>query len=39
MDRRKIALADPIKALGPARAEIRLHREVTARLPLQVTSG
>jgi large subunit ribosomal protein L9 len=39
MDRRKIALAEPIKALGPARAEVRLHREVTARLPLQVTSG
>jgi large subunit ribosomal protein L9 len=38
MDRRKIALAEPIKALGPARAEIRLHREVTVRLPLVVTS-
>jgi large subunit ribosomal protein L9 len=39
IDRRKIEFTEPIRGLGPAMAEIKLHPQVTARVPLMVTSG
>ncbi len=36
VDRRKIQLADPIKSLGNFDVAIKLHREVTAHLKVQV---
>src|SRR5258707_1817987 len=36
VDRRKIQLAEPIKSLGNFDVAIRLHREVTAHLKVQV---
>ena len=36
VDRRKILLADPIRQLGEYRVAIRLHREVTVEIPVNV---
>jgi large subunit ribosomal protein L9 len=36
IDRRKIQLADPIKQLGEYKVPIRLHREVTVEVTVQV---
>jgi len=36
IERRKIQLADPIKQLGQYQVPIRLHREVTAEITVQV---
>jgi large subunit ribosomal protein L9 len=36
IDRRKINLAEPIKALGDYTVAVRLHREVTIELPVHV---
>ena len=37
IDRRKIQLDEPIKQLGEFKVEVRLHRDVTAVITLQVT--
>lgn len=39
VDRRKIEFPEPVKAMGPATAQVRLHREVSASIPLMVTSA
>ncbi|TMF54731.1 MAG: 50S ribosomal protein L9 [Chloroflexi bacterium] len=39
LDRRKIEFPEPIRAMGPAASQVRLHKEVTARIPLMVTSA
>ena len=39
LDRRKIEFDEPVKAMGPGAAHVKLHREVTARIPLMVTSA
>ena len=39
LDRRKIEFDEPVKAMGSATAHVKLHREVTARIPLMVTSA
>jgi large subunit ribosomal protein L9 len=39
LDRRKIEFAEPVKAMGPGAAHVKLHHEVTARIPLMVTSA
>lgn len=39
LDRRKIEFEEPVKAMGPGSAHVKLHREVTARIPLMVTSA
>jgi len=39
LDRRKIEFEQPVKAMGPGRAHVKLHREVTARIPLMVASA
>ena len=39
LDRRKIEFEAPVKAMGPGTAHVKLHREVTARIPLMVTSA
>jgi len=39
LDRRKIEFDEPVKAMGPGSAQVKLHREVTARIPLMVTSA
>ena len=36
IDRRKVSLADPIKALGDYKVSVKLHREVTVELPVHV---
>lgn len=36
IDRRKILLADPIKALGESTVPVKLHREVTAQIRVTV---
>jgi large subunit ribosomal protein L9 len=36
VDRRKIQLGDPIKAVGDFKVALRLHREVTARVTVKV---
>ena len=36
IDRRKVNLAEPIKALGDYRVTVKLHREVTVELPVHV---
>jgi large subunit ribosomal protein L9 len=38
LDRRKIEFDEPVKAMGPSTAHVKLHRDVTARIPLMVTS-
>ena len=37
VDRRKIEFPEPVKAMGPAAAQVRLHRDVSASIPLMVT--
>ncbi|HYM49079.1 MAG TPA: 50S ribosomal protein L9 [Candidatus Limnocylindrales bacterium] len=39
VDRRKIEFAEPVRALGPAVALVKVHQQVSARVPLVVTSG
>jgi large subunit ribosomal protein L9 len=39
LDRRKIEFDEALKAMGPGTAHVKLHREVTARIPLLVTSA
>jgi len=39
VDRRKIEFAEPVRALGPGAASIKVHQQVTARIPLMVTTG
>ncbi len=39
LDRRKIEFAEPVRALGPAICQVKLHREVTAKIPLVVTTA
>jgi len=39
LDRRKIEFREPIKAMGPATAQVKLHRDVSATIPLMVTSA
>jgi len=39
IDRRKIAFPEPVRGLGPAICEIKVHAQVTARVPLMVTSA
>lgn len=39
IDRRKIEFPEPVRGLGPAVCEIKLHPQVTARVPLLVTSA
>lgn len=38
LDRRKISLPEPVRGLGPATCQVKLHREVTAQIPLMVTT-
>ncbi len=38
VDRRRIALDEPLKELGPAELAVRLHREVTAMVTVEVTA-
>ncbi len=39
LDRRKIALDEPLKELGPAELQVRLHPEVTATLRVEVEAA
>ena len=39
IDRRKIVFPEPVRGLGPAICEIKVHAQVTARVPLMVTSA
>ena len=39
IDRRKLALDEPLKELGPAEIELRLHTEVTTTLQIEVVAG
>lgn len=39
IDKRKIALDEPIRALGVTHVPVKLHPEVTATLKVQVTEG
>jgi large subunit ribosomal protein L9 len=39
LDRRKIEFDEPVRAMGPGTAQVKLHREVIARIPLMVTSA
>jgi len=36
IDRKKVNLAEPIKALGDYKVTVRLHREVSVELPVHV---
>ena len=36
IDRRKILLPDPLRALGEANVPVKLHRDVTAQLKINV---
>jgi large subunit ribosomal protein L9 len=36
IDRRKVVLAEPIKALGDYKVSVKLHREVTVEVPVHV---
>jgi large subunit ribosomal protein L9 len=38
IDRRKIQLAEPLKAVGDAKVAIKLHREVTAQVTVKVVA-
>jgi large subunit ribosomal protein L9 len=38
IDRRRIALDEPLKELGPAELAVRLHSEVTAMVTVEVTA-
>ena len=37
MERRKISLDEPIRTLGEHKVTVRLHREVTAEITVNVT--
>jgi large subunit ribosomal protein L9 len=39
VDRRRIEFDEPVKALGPASSQVRLHHEVTAQIPLMISNG
>jgi large subunit ribosomal protein L9 len=39
IDRRKLVLDEPLKELGPAEIELRLHAEVTATLQVEVVAS
>src|SRR5205814_10117198 len=39
LDRRKIEFDEPVKAMGAGTAHVKLHRAVTARITLMVTSA
>lgn len=39
LDRRKLDFPQPVRGLGPASVQAKLHREVTAEIPLMVTTG
>jgi len=39
IDRRKLELDEPLKELGPAEIELRLHPEVTAKVQVEVVAG
>ena len=39
IDRRKLVLDEPLKVLGPAEVELRLHPEVTAKVQVEVIAG
>jgi large subunit ribosomal protein L9 len=39
LDRRKIEFPEPVRGMGAAAAQVRLHREVSAVIPLMVTSA
>lgn len=39
IDRRKIEFPEPVRGLGPAVCEVKLHPQVTARIPLMVTAA
>jgi large subunit ribosomal protein L9 len=39
LDRRKIEFPEPVRAMGAATAQVRLHREVNATIPLMVTTA
>jgi large subunit ribosomal protein L9 len=39
LDRRKIEFDEPVKAMGAGAAHVKLHHDVTARIPLMVTSA
>lgn len=39
VDRKKMQLIDPIKALGTYRVPVKLHKEVTAELSVKVVEG
>jgi large subunit ribosomal protein L9 len=36
LDRRKVTLAEPLKALGPAEVDVQLHADVTVTLAVEV---
>ena len=38
LDKRKIQLVDPIKALGQVEVPVKVHREVTARVRVKVVA-
>ncbi len=38
IDKRKIALADPLKALGESTVPVKIHRDVTAQLKVKVVA-
>ena len=37
LDKKKIVLAEPLKALGTHEVTVRLHRDVTAQLSVELT--
>ncbi len=39
LDRRKIEFPEPVRGLGPASCVVKLHRDVTGRIPLLVTEA
>jgi large subunit ribosomal protein L9 len=39
IDRRKLELDEPLKELGPAEIELRLHPDVTAKLQIEVVAS
>jgi large subunit ribosomal protein L9 len=39
VDRRKIAVPDPIKSTGAHRVQVRLHPDVNAALTIEITAG
>ena len=38
LDRRKVTLAEPLKALGPAEVPVQLHAEVTVAMAVEVVA-